>query len=1213
MSQLTAVLGLLVVLLILISVHAGAVDPVHAGNNSSLNITSRADRISLHENNPALNISGSLLTEGSSISNTTITNPLDNVTDTKDQGISNQTIPAGNINTNELGQNQSFTKNPSIVNNSPVLSNQSPGASAGLNRTDINQTLSGRNATNNLPLKQPVLNETLKNQTIPDNNKTIVPIGWDEALSLLLLQHANDTPLPARGMETILTVGNPSYHVEHLFCNRVWVGWVEWKPQGDYAMYWIRLYNLESGQERVIPVDGMKLENYPPSMDGENIVYTGDTPGLYGSAIYLYNITTNETTLLAAGDQDTDKDFPVIAGHYVAYTVERYDWNYTRPDGFVNMYSNIQLIDLFTGRNIPISPVSNETRRYTPSISGENVVWETSGWDTQIPGFELYNIPTGTLSTGVANTGDLYARPPTIDKDRIVFDCFQTDNWDYDIFLYNITTGKETNLTPLTFESNQQDGSIHGDYVVYINDEYSNSPGLHLLNLATGITSVISSRTGVSRPEAYGNHIFWSQYDGSTWKYMMFTPGDPEPPVKADFTVNNTVGGLPFTVLFTDKSSGSVMTHHWEFGDGNDSYEVNPVHTYTTPGRYDVSLTVSSPHYRDNMYVPQMITAGAAPHASFVMDPPSGVVGLTVHFTDTSTGYNDQWLWDFGDNSLSTSKNTSHRYLSPGDYTVTLTSGNRWGTDSATGSIKVINATFGETPILLPGLTAYSACTRDIVIPESGLTGYTCTLWDNSTRVDIIPEKPGLLPSFSIFSENGTTFLKKNNTISGTVKNIRLTSADLTSGEFSDHTSVYNWLTRRDEYLDEVGSNSTIQFSVDLPGFEPGSSIDTAVCRQYTVEEAISYMHATQAADWADGPDNIAYVLHCTKNNLTETGPATITMSVSHEWIVNYSQFTIPEHRFKLYKVDETGQPLYDDTWNYLYFNVTAIDRDPSTQDYQFLVTDPEGINVSQIGLVGVPFDDPSNLPVRLVDNNTATPLPTSVTFAVNSDYIDYTLNATRWHYVQEPMTIIRVDDAGATEVLKTKFLYYDPVRNVDVFSAYSPHGLSEFGLAPVYTAGSPLQLLYLSFKERITDPLPPVINEGTNSGGNLANTGAVNHNSLSGGSGTSAVGGGAGAGGGIAPVVSDISGGTPESATIVRQGETSDNVPPPVTALNGPPALTPIATSSVPPNHDMAKVASQAPGSSIYTLFIEAAAMVSVILIVVFSVSLGYRRRKED
>jgi hypothetical protein len=52
---------------------------------------------------------------------------------------------------------------------------------------------------------------------------------------------------------------------------------------------------------------------------------------------------------------------------------------------------------------------------------------------------------------------------------------------------------------------------------------------------------------------------------------------------------------------------------------------------------------------------------------------------------------------------------------------------------------------------------------------------------------------------------------------------------------------------------------------------------------------------------------------------------------------------------------------------------------------------------------------------------------------------------------------------------------------------------------------------------------------------------------------------------------------------------------------------------SQTPANPEMATVASQAPASSVYTLLIEVAAMVSVILIVVFSVSLRYRGRQKD
>lgn len=210
-------------------------------------------------------------------------------------------------------------------------------------------------------------------------------------------------------------------------------------------------------------------------------------------------------------------------------------------------------------------------------------------------------------------------------------------------------------------------------------------------------------------------------------------------------------------------------------------------------------------------------------------------------------------------------------------------------------------------------------------------------------------------------------------------------------------------------------------------------------------------------------------------------------------------------------------------------------------------------------------------------------------------------------------MTIIRVNDTGATEVLKTKFLYYDPVRQVDVFQAYSPHGLSEFGLAPVYTAGSPLQLLYLSFKERIPDPLPPVNNGGNNNGGNSASTGAVNHNSLSGGSGTNTAGGGGGAGGGITPAAPEVTGVSVEPVVPSQYKETLSEASGAVASMSEPAPLTQGESVVTPASHDMAKVASQAPGSSIYTLLIEAAAMVSVILIVVFSVSMRYRRREKD
>ncbi len=54
-------------------------------------------------------------------------------------------------------------------------------------------------------------------------------------------------------------------------------------------------------------------------------------------------------------------------------------------------------------------------------------------------------------------------------------------------------------------------------------------------------------------------------------------------------------GKAPLTVSFTDQSKGSPDTWKWSFGDGNDSTEKNPVHTYNKEGgNYTVALTTTS-------------------------------------------------------------------------------------------------------------------------------------------------------------------------------------------------------------------------------------------------------------------------------------------------------------------------------------------------------------------------------------------------------------------------------------------------------------------------------------------------------------------------------------------------------------------------------------------------------------------------------------------
>jgi PKD repeat protein len=158
----------------------------------------------------------------------------------------------------------------------------------------------------------------------------------------------------------------------------------------------------------------------------------------------------------------------------------------------------------------------------------------------------------------------------------------------------------------------------------------------------------------------------------------------PAPPVAA-FTANVTEGVAPLVVRFTDLSTGLPFEWGWSFGDGGTSAFQNPVHTYTNPGVYTVSLSVRGISGIDSESKPGYITVRApVPTANFTANQTEGVAPFTVAFTDHSTGYPQEWSWSFGDGGSSVSRNPVHTYNSAGIFTVTLTVENSAGTNTLT-------------------------------------------------------------------------------------------------------------------------------------------------------------------------------------------------------------------------------------------------------------------------------------------------------------------------------------------------------------------------------------------------------------------------------------------------------------------------------------------------------------------------------------------------
>ncbi|MBL7646656.1 MAG: PKD domain-containing protein [Candidatus Hydrogenedentes bacterium] len=208
-------------------------------------------------------------------------------------------------------------------------------------------------------------------------------------------------------------------------------------------------------------------------------------------------------------------------------------------------------------------------------------------------------------------------------------------------------------------------------------------------------------------------------------------------PPQAGFSATPLRGPAPLSVEFRDASTAgasAITTRQWSFGDAAFSGETNPVHVYTTPGRYPVSLTVQSSVGSSTLNRESYIEVVALPSAAFEAAPTSGESPLTVTFTDTSTPGTQPitgWLWEFGDGTTSTDQNPTRVYTGTGDYSVTLTVTTAEGTNTLTRSqfVRVFeraDANFTAEPIA--GKAPLSVQFRDASDP--GSVGINSRSWD---------------------------------------------------------------------------------------------------------------------------------------------------------------------------------------------------------------------------------------------------------------------------------------------------------------------------------------------------------------------------------------------------------------------------------------------------------------------------------------------------
>jgi len=365
---------------------------------------------------------------------------------------------------------------------------------------------------------------------------------------------------------------------------------------GHYNIY---MYDLSTSGETQIPTSISYYDSDTwPAIYGDRIVWKGDfnNNGVWeNSSIHVYNLSTSKET---PNTNSINAFEPDIYGDRLVWTDAR------NEDGDIYMYN------LSIARETQIT--TNESTQNNPAIYDDKIVWcdWRNGNNTSSKSdIYMYNLST-SIETQITTSG--LASNPKIHGDRLVY-----VNSSH-IYMYNLSTSKETRIT--TCESTKSSPAIYADRIVWVDDRNRNAD-IYMYNLSTHTeTQITSNKSGQSGPAIYGDRIVWmdsrNEYTVNgrpqiNQDIYMCTVSLINPSLKtpvADFFANVTSGNAPLKVLFTDNSTGAPNFWHWDFGDSiNSKHALNATHTFTEPGNYDVSLTVTNENGSNTRIMPGYI------------------------------------------------------------------------------------------------------------------------------------------------------------------------------------------------------------------------------------------------------------------------------------------------------------------------------------------------------------------------------------------------------------------------------------------------------------------------------------------------------------------------------------------------------------------------------------------------------------------------------
>lgn len=371
--------------------------------------------------------------------------------------------------------------------------------------------------------------------------------------------------------------------------------------------------------------------------------------------------------------------------------------------------------------------------------------------------------------------------------------------------------------------------------------------------------------------------------------------------VDAFFETDTLFGCAPLRVAFTNYSRGVLgdepfLNWSWNFGDGNSITDsIHPVHIFTEPGTYSVTLYVNDSCSHDSFTTDIHVMGTSA--SEFQTDREyycqhDTVMYLPVNMDIDQIGNMD---WDFGDGNTGTGYRASHVYDSSGVFTVTLAAKDIMNgcTSNFSREVEIIPA-----PRAAFSIPPNDGCQELYIVFRNESEGGTHFAWDYGNGNKSIAEdgqqlfRDSGIYKISLIALNG---LGCRDSVSHLLKvNPKPISSFTTSSDLSCVAPVSvrftNTTRGADDYLWEFGNGTTSketnpEHNYDTYGTFPVRLIARNLFACADTSEYIYHVYHNPAANFAVDTSTGCDPLTVQFENLSEYG-------TEYSWVFDHQGFS---------------------------------------------------------------------------------------------------------------------------------------------------------------------------------------------------------------------------------------------------------------------------------------------------------------------------------